>query len=335
MSSLLPQKNETTACDRRLSRTARDMIQRQVLPIVRHYLNDNQIPLPPATKKLPMTRVPTSMFDDSIGATLPIVIQDPSCSLHPNLDLYRDLERSVLTSLPGSRMKSPRRSMPHWFQCGLCGKKFATRYYLDLHQSKRHDDSRSMMTNTTTPNVVCLADTICPALGGCDERALQLEPHYARGSGGVGTDAPLIRLAYLRQLPICSVESIAASRQQCTRLMSDCFPSALAEQLHQSVCEHFSCHGIPHRFVHRHWYMWRDEWEDHYHGIQFSWMSGLFLTGLAVFYLTAIVDRCLMMSGGRWRNREGRRLLLKDKRAKPAYWLTKWFRRTKVKNKVA
>jgi hypothetical protein len=47
------------------------------------------------------------------------------------------------------------------------------------------------------------------------------------------------------------------------------------------------------------------------------------------------VDRCLMMSGGRWRNREGRRLLLKDKRAKPAYWLTKWFRRTKVKNKVA
>lgn len=327
MVSLLPQGNETTECDRRLSRTARDMIQSQILPIVRHYLNDNKIPLPPATKKSPMTRVPTSMFDDSIGATLPLVIMDPSCPLHPYLDLYRDHERSVLTSLPGSMRKSPRRSIPHWFKCGLCGKVFATRYYLDVHQSKRHDD----MMNATN---VCLAD-LCPALGGCDERALQLEPYYGRGSGGVGPDAHMVKAAYLRQMPVCTMGSIDASRKLCTTVMSGCFPSSLAAQLHQAVCEHMSCHGKLHQFVHRHWYTWRDEWEDHYQGIKLSWISGLFLAGLAVYYLTEFVDRFLMMSGGRRRNREGRRLLQKGKRAKPTSWFSTWFRRNKVKNKVA
>jgi hypothetical protein len=113
----------------------------------------------------------------------------------------------------------------HWFQCDYCGKIFSTRFYLDLHMSRRHhgpgaDDKREAATAshermeaTTDPERQQLGSSpptyssgepneadgtpwICPAadwcrlvgLANCHERALREEPYYDRGSGGWGDE---------------------------------------------------------------------------------------------------------------------------------------------------
>jgi len=331
MPSLLPHQNEsTTLCDRRFSRTARHMIKTQILPIVRHYLKDHKISIPPSTNKMSaLNRLPTKIFDDSVGDTLALAITNSSCPLNPELDYFRDLERSVLKSLPLSIKRSQRQSVPHWFKCELCGKVFATRYYVDLHQMNHH-------AKPMNDNQVCLGETLCKALGGCDEQSIQLEPHYARGSGGAGPDAHIVKAEYARQLPVCTAEKISASREVCAIMVRDCFPSDLAIQLQNIVCDRISCHGKMHQFFNRHWYTWRDEWDDHYHDHKIGWIGMLLVVGLVVYYLSFLVDRWLSDSfgSGQRGNIDGRRLLQKrNNRSKPSSSIGKWFKRSTAKAK--
>lgn len=331
MASLLPQQKDWPVCDRRLSRAAREMVKELILPIVQHYLKDNGFSVAPSVKKTILSRIPTKIFDKSVGETLLLAIKNTSCPLHPDLDSYSDLEHSVLQSIPGSSKRSPRPSIPHWLKCGKCGRVFATRYYLDLHQMNNHQHD-AIDQNITK---VCIGSTICQALGGCDERAFQLEPHYARGSGGAGPDAHITKAEYARRLPSCTSESLHTHRELCVTMMSDCFPNDLAVQLQQFVCEHLSCHGNLHQFVHRHWYSWRNEWEDHYQHHKLGWTGMVLLFGLFFYYAGIFVDRFSSVVGrSKRKNSAGYRLLHNDKRTNPPSFLVAWYNNTKIKKKA-
>ena len=333
MASLLPQSKDWPVCDRRLSRAAREMVKEQILPIVQHYLKDNGFSVAPSVKKTILSRISTETFDRSVGETMSLVIKNTSCPLHPDLDYYSDLEGSVLQSIPGSSKRSPRPSIPYWWKCGKCGRVFATRYYLDLHQMSHHQQQNDDIDNNTTK--VCLGSTVCQALSGCDERAFQLEPHYARGSGGAGPDAHITKAEYARRLPICTSDSLKTHRELCIMMMSDCFPNPLAVQLQQFVCEHMSCHGNLHQFVHRHWYSWRDEWEDHYQHHTLGWTGTVLLLGLFFYYAVILVDRLpTVVAKSKRKNIAGHMLLQNDKRANPPSFLVAYYNNKKIKKKA-
>jgi hypothetical protein len=309
------------------------MVQTQILPIVQHYLRDRGIPISSTPNQFPTYRVPNAPWDVlmRVNDTLSVAIHrsrtsgrgsSTFCPLDPELDSFRDLELSVSVHLPASVKRSPRSTIANWFTCELCGKVFATRYYLDLHQSNHHHD-HSESSTTNGNNNVCLGTTVCQALGGCHEQALLLEPYYARGSGGTGPDAAAVKAAYARQLPTCTSESMAQSRDLCVAMMADCFPHDLAIQLQHAVCDHaISCQSKVSGY--RHWYLWRDEWEEHYENQKLGWVGVVLLVGLGIYYLSTVVDRWLgtasTSGGGRNRNSEGRRLLQKNSRGTRSSW---------------
>lgn len=252
-------------CDRRQSRAAREMVQRLVLPL------------------LPSSSSRENNYADSLRES----IRDAStCILHPDRDVLLESEVQSIQIPAGPSRFSPRRNLQHWHQCGVCGKKFLTRYYLDLHFENVHP-----FREVGTKNV-CPAVSYCHALGGCDQVALQLEPFYGRGSGGAGPDGPQIRQYWQTRAHLESCNEVTLQREVrpvCEAMMRDCFPEHVAKELIVAVCDTLTCHHRLHQLaghVVQHLHSWKNEWDEHQHH-SVGWMGILVMTAVGVYYFFA------------------------------------------------
>lgn len=249
-------------CDRRLSRAARELLKRRLLPLLPHH-----------------------SLHESVNDTLRQSIRDAStCILHPDRDiLLQDEEHSKRIPAGPSRLL-PRKHATHWYQCSYCGKVFLTRYYLDLHLETMHHYSR----NVTIANV-CPAVDYCQILGGCHHVALELEPYYGRGSGGFGPDAFQVRQMWSRRLQPCNeVVLKEESQPACRAVIRQCFQEHdLVENMIAGVCDTMTCHNRLHQLAGNvvwHVHTWKHEWELHHnHGV--GWVGIVLVLSLLAYYI--------------------------------------------------
>lgn len=258
-------------CDRRLSRAAREMVHRRVLPL-----------LPTSS---------SSSRENNDLDTLRDSIRDAStCILHPDRDVLLGNEVQSIRIPAGSSRHSPRRdtttNLQRWYQCGICGKTFLTRYYLDLHFEHAHLPRQE---EGKTKNV-CPAVDYCHALGGCDQVALELEPFYGRGSGGAGPDGPQVRQYWQTKTysEPCNDHTLQHQvRPACEAMMRECFSERVAKMLMVSVCDTITCHHRLHQLaghVLQHAHSWKSEWDEH-HRVSVGWMGILVMIAVGVYYL--------------------------------------------------
>lgn len=147
----------------------------------------------------------------------------------------------------GGRQKRPHRTRPlHWFQCGLCWKTFGTRYYLDRHLERHHGEA--LGTHADDLDDSCPAITWCAFLGAhsCQDTALEEEPYYDRGSGGLGDDRDVVRRKVARRAHdyVCTVETIRHAQNACHAMVHECFggtESELGTYLTESYCSTLAC----------------------------------------------------------------------------------------------
>jgi hypothetical protein len=312
MSVFLPPTNATGYCDRRMSRAARRIILQVIVPIVEHWLIDSGRSLPIKRRPKTSTREPQSLGPTYLWDILQLSASVSCPILH---DTFRDLEDESFVSPPRSRNFSPRRTYPNWYLCGICGKVFSTRYYLDRHQTS-HPKSFSEERNH-----ICLGNLICDALGGCDHVALESEPHYGRGSGDGGPDAATVHRAWLSRIKPCEEERIVTFKKpNCIQLMDSCFTDDLLRlSLQQKICEPLSCKTILHRQQIMHRYDLKLMWLEINKPSRFS--SGIVLIVLLLFYLIywIVVYERRSHGGGQT---AGTKLLQKKKHV-TGTWLTK------------
>ena len=318
MVSLLPPVNVTGVCDRRRSRAARQVLTEQVVPLLEHWLEERGQDLPRASspKKKATSRQPQSLAPTYLWDILKIAVV-PGCPL--SRDMYQVLEEQSLAAAPRSPNLAPRRTYSQWLYCGLCGKVFTSRYYLDRHQHLQH--------KSIDEGGACWDDVVCGALGGCDRVALDLEPHYGRGSGTAGPDATAVQRAWASRIQPCNEEHVQANmKPQCIQLMNDCFSDeSLNRQLQETLCEPLSCHALLHRqeWMHRH--SSKSLWQNQVHP---DWSTVMLVVGLlGMYYLVNYVVMGERGSHG-GKGHGGRRLLQKKERR------SSWFWRRKQKNKA-
>ena len=232
------------ACDRRLSRAARQLVQDFIVPHLHHYSqlveaeardkqeqeqtqqpgwmeqehNDlfssaSSISEPQPTKiSLPASaHRPTSLAPYELWKTLERFIVTPdTCWLTPSKDILFEDERQSYTGMAVSKRFAQRPGYPVWYYSGYSGKAFATRFYLDLHMTHYASKNKPKDNNNTIDQEnggICWADTVCDALGGSylyQETALDLEPFYGRGSGGFGPDQDAVRRGWEHAIPPCN-----------------------------------------------------------------------------------------------------------------------------------
>jgi hypothetical protein len=237
---------------------------------------------------LPLLHSSSSSTSSRVGSNyshgLREAIRDAStCILHPDRDVLLENEvQSIQIQAGPSRLAPRRKNVQNWYQCGVCGKKFLTRYYLDLHFENAHL-SREMGKN------VCPADSYCRALGGCDEVALELEPFYGRGSGGAGPDGPQIRQYWQIRAHLEPCNEVTLQRQVrpvCEAMMRECFQESVAKELIVGVCDTLTCHHRLHQLaghVVQHVHSWKSEWDKHQHH-SVGWMGILVMAVVGVYY---------------------------------------------------
>lgn len=323
MATLLPPVNATGPCDRRLSRAARQVLEEQLVPLLEHWLEETGQKLPqlPTTKlidhnkppRLPTTLAPTYLWD-----LLELTASAASCPLHPSRDVHHHVEMHSMMAEARAPKLAPRNTYGQWFHCGICGKVFGTRYYLDRHQHLQHGES------SKENEKACLATAVCDALGGCDRMAtVDLEPYYGLGSGGPQGDHALsIQRAWAaRDMEPCDETKVQSQmKPACRKLMQDCFSSSqsagsssksLQKQLEESLCEPLSCHTLLHRqeWMHRHLAkgLFRQQLE--LQNIHSSTGVILVVVFLILYYLIVVIGCTERGShGGSGSNRSGRQL---------------------------
>ena len=204
--------------------------------------------------------------------------RDDSCPLHQpeRRDVYYDEESTIsivspdeafpggkkyamkaafpiISTSASSPSQSPLLSKGSWYKCGICGKVFSTRFYLDFHwetsehcrrlrhslksakNNRQEGDPHGQLTSSSLSfNPICPATDWCPLVGGmsaCHERALRDEPFYDRGvstssstySGRTVDDEGLMLVRHkwskiFHSIP-CSVETI---RHDCRSILKSC-----------------------------------------------------------------------------------------------------------------
>ena len=318
MRSLVPPSNVTGSCDRRQSRAARQVLLEQVVPLLEHWLQESGQDLPSSPRRRTTTpNEPISLAPTYLWEVLHRTAA-PGCPVLR--DMYRELEEHSWLVRARAPKLAPRRTYAHWFSCGLCGKVFTSRYYLDHHQHLHHTPGRDTSTTTQeveNSSVECLGTVVCGALGGCDRVSLDLEPYYGRGSGVVvEPDAVAIQRAWASQIQPCQEDQIQTElKPNCHALMNECFvDERLNAQLRQTLCDSLSCHTLLHRqeLMHRHltqslW--WR-------HPIHPEWPIVVLVLGLLGLYywINFFLMRERGSHGGAAMNKRGRHRLLQKKK---------------------
>lgn len=281
MAATAPTPSSPLGCDRRLSRAARSILVRDVLPILRHHSASKGSSA--AKRKRPTsiggTAEPedaTELWEvllehldsnggstDNSGASQ----KETACLLDPRNDLFRYHEASSHARVNPAHRGNPTQRNRYKgakivYTCDICGKTFHTRYYLDNHMDNKHGASLEKSENSEDPSLVggreakdeekwiCPATALCPALGGiaeCERMALETEPFYGPGSAGIGPDGPGVRLEWQRKVmeesSSCNEDAMAESREQCRALFVTCFQNndELLREINEHVCDRLTC----------------------------------------------------------------------------------------------
>lgn len=284
-------------CDRRLCRAARELLKRRVIPLL-----------------------PRNTQDDSADTVLrQSIINASTCIFHPDRDVLRQDEQNSKRIPAGLHRSSPRKKAPHWYECGYCGSTFLTKYYLDLHLETSHRHSQA------SGDEICPAESYCQVLGGCDHVALELEPYYGRGSGGIGPDAFQVRQIWSRRLQPCNEVILQQEIQPaCRHVMKQCFVPQVADDLIVGVCDTITCHNRLLQLaghVVRHVHTWKSVWDQH-HNHSVGWLGIVVVMLLLAFYFVLYVQRRPMQPTNR----------LLSKKATPSKW--KMFGSSPTKKKL-
>lgn len=287
---------EPFECDRRLSRAARELVKQNIIPLLPHDLNEQNV---------------SEILRQSI-------LDSSACIFHPDRDLLLNDELHSQRIPAGPRQTSPRKQVSHWQQCLYCKKTFLTKYYLDLHLETAH-------ARVSSQENVCPAVSYCQVLGGCDHLALELEPFYARGSGGVGPDAFQVRQMWSHQLQSCN-EAILKDQVQpsCRQVMKDCFAPEVADNLIAGVCDTLTCHNRLHQLAGhmiQHVHSWKSLWDQH-HNHSVGWLGIVVIMVLMIYYMVLYMNRQPAKSTNR----------LLSKKSTDSKW--KRFGRTPTKKKL-
>ena len=275
-------------CDPRLSRAAQELVRRHLKAIL-NPTNDSSLSQLLQLAGLRGGNCPLKAEESDLG----IVAPAPSA-------------RSLF-ALPFSKLgKLPRVS----FTCSLCGKTFASRYYLDQHLQRTH---------RAATRQVCEADWCRQflSLQACHDVALEMEPFYGRGSAQ-GPDSGKIRHSLAREAHSrpCKEDDMLKVKGRCENTVASCFYSeSVAQQLNQSLCQALSCHHRLHRLVallprlganHEGTYGWSSVWAET-HARHYE--IGLFGTAALIFLFIVYVRCAFEYFGGRIRPRRTSRLL--------------------------
>jgi hypothetical protein len=147
---------------------------------------------------------------------------------------------------------SPHKIQLH--QCGLCGKAFTSRYYLDKHFDRQHSLS---LNHSTATRGICPATDWCGTFlshVACHDMALLHEPWYGPG-GGNGRDddahARANQRAWQQLVPPCRPHALQHASHTCRSMLQDCFNATTdsittntdAAHLVQALCAEQTCHG--------------------------------------------------------------------------------------------
>jgi hypothetical protein len=369
-------------CDRRLSRGARAILKRHLLQALlldpdgnNNNNNNNNNQKHAGTEdetvwSLLDRLLPSHDNNSSISESRSRQAAE-KCLLLPSRDIYRQDEQNVkvvkaqLNNLalayPTTTIKARRKTLSgggggsgqrptSWYQCGYCGKTFATRFYMDLHMDTYHPPpplvppGNHLDLHSSPPFWICPATRFCRAMGGgCHDMALTLEPYYDRGSGGWGEDGRFIQHKLTKKAhadePPCTSRSIQQAKKDCRVLMENCgldssgsmFCDSLAcpNRLQQVLAQYGSGgggRGAEHNYLY-----WIDQWQDEWslaHNHSIGVVGILLLIGLLLWYAWYAVagSTCWdwwssqpvsSLSSARHNNNpQGRRLLQKSK-AKP------------------
>jgi hypothetical protein len=286
------------ACDRRLSRAAREIVKQKLLQAL--LLVDDGVGETKTTIMIPTTKILSSNTDPaqfSVWELLESVTAVPAaatvnsnhdtnddssssssssfCWLQAPRDVLRYHEEHVSiikADLQGYRgVDTPTANRRHvvnqfkshwWYQCMLCGKVFASRFYLDRHLERMHhhhhhhhppppallETERLLSEEEDNSNShhhhrdidddgtfwICPATDWCGnflSLWACHEMALTLEPHYgpgrsssnSRGDRGAGVGVVERRLWKEAHEQPCTTSDMQAATVSCRNMIQSCF----------------------------------------------------------------------------------------------------------------
>lgn len=270
----------TDHCDRRLSRAARAILVNRTLPILQHY-----------DEHLHDMKLSTLSFEDKMDyykMSVSNLMKNPkTCLLNPKKDMYWHDEN--LHKITKSRHK--RFPKHNFYICGLCGKKFISRYYLDQHVHTKHGNDH--VPSKSNPEI-CPAKELCDRLGSnvCEQRAAADEPYYAPG---VHTHDSMYSKSVKRkfhneaQSKPCSDTSVKA----CHEMFETCFEGndGLVKDLSSLFCDTQSCHIQLHSIlnsvvsIHDDRELWNMYQEDIN---SFGWGPSLFIVFATAYYFSSI-----------------------------------------------
>lgn len=256
-------------CDRRLSRAARSILVHKTLPILKYY--DGILDQSPTS-----SMSYTDKIDNYKTGILSLMNNPRTCLLNPNRDMYWH-DENLHTTIPNSRRKQQHFTKNRKIHvCGLCGKKFISRYYLDYHVETKHKGEH---VPRHTLHEICPAHEICSKLGHdtCSKQALNDEPYYASGIHSDNDDnvknnlhSQRVKRKYQKEIYAEPCSHRNANIQACYTMVENCFEGnlGLVHDLKSLLCDSQSCyhqlHSIfnPIQSIHHgreHWDMHHDE----------------------------------------------------------------------------
>lgn len=281
MAATAPTPSSPLGCDRRLSRAARSILVREVLPILRHHSASKR---GSAVKRKRPTSIGGTAAPEDATELWEVLLEHldsngggadndgasqkaAACLLDPRNDLFRYHEASSHARVNPAHRGNPTQRNRYKgakivYTCDICGKTFHTRYYLDNHMDNKHSGSLEKSESSEDASLVgsreaqeeekwiCPATALCPALGGmaeCERMALETEPFYGPGSAGIGPDGPGVRMEWQRKLmedsSSCNEDAMVESREQCRTLFGKCFGNndELLEEINEHVCDRLTC----------------------------------------------------------------------------------------------
>ena len=275
MAATAPTPSSPLGCDRRLSRAARSILVREVLPILRHHSASKR---GSAVKRKRPTSIGGTAEPEDATELWEVLLEHldsngggtgndgapqkaTTCLLDPRNDLFRYHEASSHARVNPAHRGNPTQRNRYKgakivYTCDICGKTFHTRYYLDNHMDNKHSASLEKSESSEDASLVggreaqeeeekwiCPATALCPALGGmaeCERMALETEPFYGPGSAGIGPDGPGVRMEWQRKLmedsSSCNEDAMVESREQCRTLFGKCFGNN--DELLEEINEH-------------------------------------------------------------------------------------------------